>query len=348
MATFNYKTWESINLPSVSGDTYFLILDHYTSDNPSQETSGIIYNGFVLDGFQLQNLNEILSQYINPTSIVFDAPTVQVDETSYMEFFVYYTQDGWDNWTYDTIKLFYDWGYNGDRYLLSDPIINIVDYRQFLLNSRRSENPLSETTINVYLEQTQIDTFQISGTSTYNYVLALSGLTYPGEFSYAYSYDFLVERDSPLPNTYNVILVGDTKYLVTNTCYNYCLYYINQYGGWDSLLFRGRELQTDDLTRLSYKQNYVANSTDFCKVDYLTTIKERWSLNTSFLADNESLKLINVMASNKLYLQDLNTGHISPVNITNSNCEFKTYKNQGRKMATYEIEVAASQPKYRI
>jgi hypothetical protein len=36
------------------------------------------------------------------------------------------------------------------------------------------------------------------------------------------------------------------------------------------------------------------------------------------------------------------------VNVTNSSCDLKTYKNQGRKMATYNVEVSASQPKYRM
>ena len=51
---------------------------------------------------------------------------------------------------------------------------------------------------------------------------------------------------------------------------------------------------------------------------------------------------------NRGYVIGLEEGYIAPVNITNSNCEHKNYRNQGRKMATYNIEVSASQPKYRI
>jgi hypothetical protein len=346
MATYEYKTWETINLPAVSGDTHFIIYDHTTA-TPGDDLTGIIYSGLVLDGYRIQNLNEILSQYVNPAPIVFSS-SVQPDNESHSTFYIYYTQDDWTSYTSDTIILTYDWSYSsGSGAVLSKPIINLVDNRQFFLYTIKAGTPDVQTTVTMRIGGIEVVSFQISGYTYYNLVQDLSVATYPGEFSYAYSYDFFVDRSVPIEGV-NEIKIGSSKYYVANTCYRYCLYYLNQYGGWDSILFRGRELKTDSLSRLSYKKNYVSQSTDFNKVDYLTTISEHWSLNTSFLDDIESSKMINLMASNRIFIHDLETGHISPVNITNSTCEHKTYKNQGRKMATYEIEVTASQPKYRV
>lgn len=347
MATYEKKSWETLNLPPVSGDTYFRILDHSVNTDPSEETSGVIYDGLILDGFGIQNLNEILTQYVNPTPISFISQ-VQPDNASHSTFYIYYTQDDWQTWTNDTVIIIYDWSYTNDaRSVLSDPIINLVDNRQFFVYTIKAGTPDAQTTVTMKIENIVVTSFQISGYTYYNLVQDLSTSTYPGEFTYAYSYDFFVDRTAPIEGV-NKITIGPSTYYVTNTCYKYCLYYLNQYGGWDSLLFRGRELKTDDLARLSYKKNYVAGSTDFHKVDYLTTIQEKWSLNTSFLDDTESSKMINLMASNKIFIHDLEEGYIAPVNITNSNCEHKNYRNQGRKMATYNIEVSASQPKYRI
>ena len=347
MATYEKKSWETLNLPPVSGDTYFRILDHSVNTDPSEETSGVIYDGLILDGFGIQNLNEILTQYVNPTPISFISQ-VQPDNESYSTFYIYYTQDDWQTWTNDFVIINYDWSYTNDaRYVLSDPIINLVDNRQFFVYTIKAGTPDTQTTITMRIGSIVVTSFQISGYTYYNLVQDLSTSTYPGEFTYAYSYDFFVDRTAPIDGV-NKITVGPSTYYVTNTCYKYCLYYLNQYGGWDSLLFRGRELKTDDLARLSYKKNYVAGSTDFHKVDYLTTIQEKWSLNTSFLDDTESSKMINLMASNKIFIHDLEEGYVAPVNITNSNCEHKNYRNQGRKMATYNIEVSASQQKYRI
>lgn len=347
MATYEKKSWETLNLPPVSGDTYFRILDHSVNTDPSEETSGVIYDGLILDGFGIQNLNEILSQYVNPTPISFISQ-LQPDNASHSIFYIYYTQNDWQTWTNDFVVINYDWSYTNDaRSVLSDPIINLVDNRQFFVYTIKDGTPDTQTTITMKIGNIVVTSFQISGYTYYNFVQDLSTSTYPGEFTYAYSYDFFVDRSVPIEGIYK-ITIGPSIYYVTNTCYKYCLYYLNQYGGWDSLLFRGRELQTDDLSRLSYKKNYVAGSTDFHKVDYLTTIQEKWSLNTSFLDDTESSKMINLMASNKIFIHDLEEGYIAPVNITNSNCEHKNYRNQGRKMATYNIEVSASQPKYRI
>lgn len=348
MATYEKKSWETLNLPAVSGDTYFRILDHSVSTDPSAETTGVIYDGLILDGFGIQNLNEILSQYVNPTPISFISQ-LQPDNASHSTFYIYYTQNDWLSWTSDTVIITYDWSYksNYNRSVLSDPIINLVDNRQFFVYTIKAGSPDVINTITMKIGNIVVTSFQISGYTYYNFVHNMSETTYPGEFNYAYSYDFFVDRTVPIDGV-NKITIGPSTYYVTNTCYRYCIYYLNQYGGWDSLLFRGRELKTDDLSRLSYKKNYVAGSTDFHKVDYLTTIQERWSLNTSFLDDIESSKMINLMASNKLFIHDLEEGYIAPVNITNSNCEHKNYKNQGRQMATYNIEVSASQPKYRI
>lgn len=348
MATYEKKSWETLNLPAVSGDTFFRILDHSVSTDPSAETTGVIYDGLVLDGFGIQNLNEILSQYIYPTPIIFTS-SLQQDNTSHSTFYIYYTQDDWGTWTYDTVILTYDWSYkpNYNRSVLSDPIINLIDNRQFFLYTIKAPSPDVVNTITMKIGNIVVYTFTITGYTYYNLVHDMSDATYPGEFSYAYSYDFFVDRSVPIDGV-NIITIGPSTYYVTNTCYRYCLYYLNQYGGWDSLLFRGKELKTDDLSRLSYKKNYVAQSLDFYNTNYLTTIQERWSLNTSFLNNIESDKMINLMASNKIYIHDLVEGFIAPVVITNSNCEHKNYKNQGRKMATYNIEVSASQPKYRV
>lgn len=352
MATYEIKSWQTLNLPPVSGDTFFRILDHQVSGtDPSLETTGVIYDGLILNGFGIQNLNEILSQYVKPTPIQFNT-SLQLDNTSHSYFYIYYTQNDWFDWeappySPDTVIITYDWSYTNDsRAVLSDPIINLVDNRQFFVYTIKAGTPDVSQTIQFKIGNNLIDSFTISGYTYFNYIYNLLNGTYPGQFSYAYSYDFFVDNNVPLDLT--KITIGPSTYYVANTCYRYCIYYLNQYGGWDSILFRGRELKTSELDRFSYKKNYIAGSTDFHKVDYLTKIQESWSLNTSFLNDIESSKMINLMASNKLYIHDLELGYIAPVNITNSNCELKNYRNQGRKMATYNIEVSASQPKYRV
>lgn len=62
----------------------------------------------------------------------------------------------------------------------------------------------------------------------------------------------------------NILAVQGYAYRETNK--NYALYYINAYGGWDSLAIRGNTMQTDNIQSQTYK-----NKTNG-KVKYLNTI----------------------------------------------------------------------------
>lgn len=358
MATYEKKSWETLNLPPVSGDTTFII--SRTSIVPTGQTpedlESKIYTGLILDGFYLKNLEEILSQYVNPEPLVFDNPNHLVqDDEQYVSFYIFYTQDDWSTWTRDTVNITYNWSYGSTYAGKSNRIINLVDYRQYFVYSMMTQGS-SEEHIPVALDNNTIETLDIDAGSVWTYIRKFyddSSVVLGAEFNYAYSYDFFVNKPfdtiGNAPSTeYHTLYIGGLKYYIANTCYNYCLFYLNEFGGWDYMLFAGRELQTDKLSRLSYKKNYVAQSTDFHKVDYLTTIDETWSLNTSWLSDIQSEKMLSLLASNRLYLQDLNKQTITPVNITNSSFEHKNYKNQGRKAYTYTIEVSASQTKYRV
>ena len=350
MANYSYQSWETIDLPVVTGDTNFIIYTVAT-DTPGDTTTNIIYSGFLVSGYSLKNLNEILSQYIHVEDISFDpdTPTLFQDDEQIRKFYIYYTQNDWVSYTSDTITITYNWSYEPATQLKSRKIIDLLDYRQYLVYSLMSRDG-SEDPISVTLGNYTIDNFTVDGDSTWTYVRNLMEEDYPGEFTFAYSYDFFVYRTGQhLDEGVTARLtIGGTVYYVTNTCYRYAIYWQNELGGYDYMLFAGKEMQTDNLSRLSYKKNYISQSLDFHVTDYLTTIGETWSLNTSWLTDEQGSKLISLFASNKVYLHDLETQKIIPVNITNSTLEHKTYKNQGRKLCAYTLEVKASQPKYRV
>ena len=334
MAAYTYRSWETINLPAVTGNTNFIIYTVATS-TPGDTLSNIIYSGLIIDGYGLSNLEEILSQYVRVEEIIFDSsnPTLLQDDEQSRTFFIYYTQDDWETWTRDTVTVTYDWTYAPVIRRKSAKITNILDYRQYAVYSFMSRDGTEEP-VAVTFGTATIDNFTIEGDSTYTYIMPLSNLNYSqglvGGTSYRYT-------------------VANSVYYIMNTCYKYALYYLNEYGGYDYMLFGGRELEKDGLSRLSYKKNYVAqDDMSRNKVDYLTNISEAWSLNTSWLTDSQSEKMISLLATNRAWLHNLETGELFTVNITNSTCEHKTYKNQGRKFYSYTVEVEASKPKYRI
>lgn len=362
MATYTYNAWETINLPPVSGNTYFRV-SRQSLSNPGTATNGIIYDGLILDGLQLKNLNEVVSPYVRTEEITFPVSSVLIqDDEQIPNFFVYYSSnppgDTWISGTtsYDIINVKYNWSYETDiPFLRSYRPINLLDYRQYLVLSLKDiSSPGSENNVSVSLDNRIKDSFSLADGSIWHYLLNLNSLTYNGAFSFAYSYDFDVTRQGMVPGTYSKLSISDDdrtfsySYNITNTCYKYALYYLNDIGGWDYMLFGGRELQRDDIKRLQYKKEYVSQALDWGRKNYLTQINEKWELNTSYVNDETSRKLQPLFSSNKIILQDLETSKLIPVNITNASVEHKTYRNQGRKLYSYTINIENSQDKFSI
>ena len=46
------------------------------------------------------------------------------------------------------------------------------------------------------------------------------------------------------------------SFTVIDSCYDWCLYYSNAYGGWDSLLIKGNVVKTDKISSQYYKKEY--------------------------------------------------------------------------------------------
>ena len=128
--------------------------------------------------------------------------------------------------------------------------------------------------------------------------------------------------------------VATQSYIYKETSKNYALYYVNAYGGWDTLAIQGNVTQTDNIQSHTYK-----NKTNG-KVKYLNTITPTWQLYTDDM--NDGSRMHHLLGSTEVYLHNLQTDEILPVVITDTNCVYKTYANQGNKRFHYAINVEAS------
>ena len=123
-----------------------------------------------------------------------------------------------------------------------------------------------------------------------------------------------------------------------NACADYVLYYINAYGGWDSLLMHGRMKAEDALTRhsigIDYDNTYPYHRG---RVNYATEVQRKFTIHTGWLTDDQSGRMHHLLNSQCVYLHDIASGDIVPVVLTNTNTEYKTYLNQGARMVDYTI-----------
>lgn len=344
-SSYTFKAWEDIDIfPTVSEDTEYRIdlVGDTDTDTP-------IYSCTVLNGYKLERINEIISKY---PQIIFPGFSSFIGWQEGSATFKVYKIDSSNTASLvTTITILYDWSYdNNTNPILSNPVNNILDYRQFLLFSTKYD---TDHTINIKWEHE--DTLVNSYTSYANfytyYIKRLSEFTYPGEFTFAYSDDFFIIDNIP-GGVGNILVIDGKRYLIANTCKNYCLYYINSRGGFDSMLIQGKQIQNDKITNYNYKKNYLYNvgltNTDRGIVNYKKDIVEGWQLNTHKLTDAQSEKISELFKSNEVYLHNLDTDQITPVIITNTNVEYKTFRNQERKWPIYTINVQSSQTKFRF
>ena len=138
------------------------------------------------------------------------------------------------------------------------------------------------------------------------------------------------------------------EFRVADTCTRYALYYTNAYGGWDTFLPEGLCTRTDELTRHTVQRDYsnilIRNRGT---VNYCNEIVRKWTLQTGWLSDEASLKMHHLLNSTDIYLFDIQTGQTIPVVFTNTETEYKTYRNSGRKLVSYEIEAQLAQDRER-
>ena len=129
----------------------------------------------------------------------------------------------------------------------------------------------------------------------------------------------------------------------TLACGDWCLYYLNRSGGWDSFLIEGKVEEKDDFSIKNYEAK--ASQTSYWSREnnrFRNEITHKWEVNTNWLSDEESSRLAyHLFSSNKVYLQNLNDLTIYPVDITDTSVTYKEFRNV-RKLISYKIGLKSS------
>lgn len=212
----------------------------------------------------------------------------------------------------------YDQEHNPETDVLASPINRRIDRRQKLLWT-------SAGTSAIELELVMAD--GSSSTQTFNIFAKGTAVFTPLQWG----------------DVAHVIINGQ-QYDIVDTCSRYVLYYLNAYGGWDSLLIEGAASEEDSLTKHSMSKPGVY---DREKANYLNEIEKKITLHTSWLSDEQSLKMHHLLNSTDVYLHDLDKNVILPVILDNSSTPYKTFKGEGGKLVNYTIEVSVAQTRKR-
>lgn len=271
---------------------------------------------YLAEGFSRQDLPvEFVIQQVTPLGQYLDRGSVR---------FI-------NDWSYDT-------DYNAERDGLAAPINGRIDERQWVLWT------------GLDVSQVEADIHLKSGESFKVFI--------PVEISPDFNADFNADFSKSAKTSGSGTAIfspsqwGDVAYLVINgkrydivqSCSRYVLYYLNAYGGWDSLLIEGAASEEDRLTRHTMTK---AGIYDREKRNYLNVIEKRITLHTSWLSDEQSLRMHHLLNSTDVYLHDLEKNSILPVILEGSSTPYKTFKGEGGKLVNYTIEVTIAQSRMR-
>lgn len=127
----------------------------------------------------------------------------------------------------------------------------------------------------------------------------------------------------------------------------YVIYYVNAFGGWDALLVKGNSKRSDNISIYSYDRKRDNTTTRHQSTRYMDDITPKWELHTSWLDDEHSQRMHHLLESNMTYLYDVINDRLVPTVVTDTKCDWLTYRNNGRKMVNYTITMNESQKKDR-
>ena len=298
---------------------------------PAQDTISIRINDICADYLQ-NSLPELDNAELTPVASV---ATFTVDVLSGSSWSTVATVTFANDWSYD-------YGHDPD-----------TDGMSFPVNGRLS--PLQ------YLIYTTGGKATFTATLTYrdgNSSIVVFPINIYADYNDDYNADYAIQQRLADGGTGVIDLSGydglasvdieGRHYVVEDTCSRYVLYYVNAYGGWDSLVMEGTPQEKDSLTRHTVKKEYdntdvKARGTE----NYVNEIEKTWTLRSGWLTDSMASRMHNLLNATTVYMHDLHAGQVLPVILTGTATEYKTYRNQGNRMFNYEVEVQLAQERTR-
>lgn len=317
-----YPTWQDVfvPIPRISDDESSITYSVSVMNNKTSEYE-VVYRGNAVftDKDPEINITEIVRDYVEDNITISGeaAYTQKIDLTKVM----LNTGEEGDNLV-ASLYYYYDYSFDKDFKLTRNmPILNYFDVRQNIFLSFL--NLSGETNI-----------IRISAGGR----LLRLRLDTPGIF-----HNKLAHYDGNI-----IVNAPDKSTTLTskNTCAKYAIYYLNPLGGWDQLLIEGKVVKTIKLENKSYKRNFDNNTNEFENKHYLKNLTTSYKLTTGYLTDAQAKLMPNLIETTKAYLFELDTNNYIPVLINTTSVDIKTYRNQGRKLFTYTIEVQESQNKF--
>ena len=136
--------------------------------------------------------------------------------------------------------------------------------------------------------------------------------------------------------TASAVVAGPNSYKVV--CGQYALYYVNAYGGWDTMAILGKVKREDGVTHHTTDQLYKNTKTsNRGRVNYVNELTTKFTFYTHYLTNEQSARMHHLLNSPTVYLHDVAKGHVWPIVLTSNSNE---RKQNGLQQYAIEAELA--------
>ena len=134
-------------------------------------------------------------------------------------------------------------------------------------------------------------------------------------------------------------------YQVAKLCGGYALYYLNAYGGWDTIPVQGRTIRSSAINHHTYDplaSNLYASNRG--RTNYVNEIERKYKLNIGPLTSDQATRMAHLLESPFVYLHDIQRDELLPIVLTSNAAEVKDVVGN---LHTYEVEATLAQERMR-
>jgi hypothetical protein len=281
----------------------------------------------------IPSLKTLLKQTIKPYKIIVNIKEGDYKLENYANEFI--VTDLEDNSVIEKYTFRDDWSYKtNESYFLNNPIkYRYVNKVKYIVADIRQLLPISIYRLSG--SNSKIDNVVVPTSTEYQTLKIMDLSKHTTNRVYATNSRIIGDVEDSL-----VVEIEETDY-------NYCLYYKNAFGGYDYYLIDGNVTKSDNISA-NYYNNYANNTKqEFEKKKYLNRITNNYTLYTDYFTEDEQERFEDLVTSTEVYLHNLKTNEILPVNVTNTNFTQKTFTNNGKKLWYNIINVEVAREFYR-
>lgn len=295
------------------------------------------------DNYPVVRINDVCAPYLDPGLGTFATNPggggMRANDVSRAFVVLYYSGGSWTE--AETVYFYADWSFDYDfalpaSLLLGDPVRLLLDRRQLLLQSHAA-----------YVSGENVVTYYKDDGTTFTETL--TGVAAPG-----FGYKNLAAYSA---NDYVGIKIGTgPKYDVVQGCGpRWAVYYINAYGGWDTVLLTRKAIRTDNLDRHTRVTDYDnSDRSARSRRDYAVEYAAEWEFHTDWLTEDESSRMHHLLNTPEAWLLDLEdvtpgsvgippVSHLIPAVLTNTDTPHKTRWSEEGRLIQYTITARVAQ-----